>query len=501
LGASLDDVIIVYGENPELVNEGAWAKFIAHLKEELEGKSKPAHADEELEEPVLPIFSHKMWLRKIPSDWRLPSISILIGLIVALAVFAIWKTNIFAPKVEVASVEKMAYPLPDKPSIAVLPFLNMSDDPKQDYFSDGLTEEIITGLSKFPHIFVISRSSMFTYKGKNVKVQQVSEELGVQYVLEGSVQKFENRVKITVQLIDTIKGHHLWADRYDRELKDIFALQDEITLDILRSLRFQLTEEEKDSLRGKYTDNLQAYLKALEGSGHLREFNINHSLRCFEEARTLDPQFAVAYALEALSHLFNVWYGPRSTHVESIVKAFENARKCADIDDELAYCNIVLGLAHLYNREFIDAISEAKLAVERWPNSSVAATCLAQTLISNGMYKEALGEIERAIRLDPSSPIALTILGLTYLNMGRNEEAISTCEKVIDSSPRFLPALKVLVLAYSSEGRKDKVRLAVNKILKIRPGFSVKDFQMMFHRKTAAEVDKILNGVLKESVN
>ena len=501
LGASLDDVIIVYGDNPELANEDAWEDFVAFLKGKLEDKSRSMHANGEQKEPILPKFSQRRWLRLIPSRWMWPVLSALIGLVLVVVAFAVWKTHLFAPKVEVASVEKMAFPLPDKPSIAVLPFLNMSDDPKQDYFSDGLTEEIITGLSKFPHIFVISRSSMFTYKGKDVKVQKVSEELGVQYVLEGSVRKFENRVKITAQLIDAIKGHHLWAERYDRELKNIFALQDEITLNILRSLRFQLTEGEKDSLRGKYTNNLQAYLKALEGSGHLREFNIGDSLRCFEEARTIDPQFAGAYALEALSHLFNVWYGPSSTHVESIIKAIENAKKCAEIDDELAYCNMALALTHLYNREFIDAMSEAKRAVERLPNSSDAATCLAQSLIADGRYEEALREIERAIRLDPSSPIALTILGLTYFKLGRTEEAISICKKAVALSSRFLPAHKVMILVYNSEGRKDEVRSVVNDILKIRPGFSAKDFRMMFWNITAVEVDTILNGLLKDGLN
>ena len=497
LGASLDDVIIVYGENPELANEDAWENFIAFLKGKLENESGPMDANGQLKEQILPQFSQRRRLRLIPNRWKWPVLSTMIGLVLVAATFAVWKINLFTPEVEVASIAKMAYPLPEKPSIAVLPFLNMSDDPKQDYFSDGLTEEIITGLSKFPHIFVISRSSMFTYKGKDVKVQKVSEELGVQYVLEGSVRKFENRVKITAQLIDAIKGHHLWAERYDRELKDIFALQDDITLKILKSLTVQLTEVEGYKFLGRKTDNLQAYLKILEGSGYLRDFNITASLKCFKEARTLDPQLATAYAGEALSHFYNFLYGPRSTRMESHIKVIENAKKCADIDDKLPYCNMVMSLGHLGNRRFNEAISEAKRAVERWPNNSEAATCLAQTLVANGRCEEALWEINRALRFDPLSPIALTILGLTHFKMGRVEHGITACRKAVDLSPRFLPAFWILALIYSSEARVGEARSAVKNILKIQPGMSAKDFQRIMPAKT---IDTIFNGLLMDGL-
>jgi len=165
------------------------------------------------------------------------------------------------PPIEVGLREKMAFPMPDKPSIAVLPFVNMSDDPKQEYFSDGMTEEIITALSKVPNLFVISRNSTFTYKGKPVKVKQVSEELGVRYVLEGSVQKSGDKVRITAQLIDALSGHHLWAERYDRDLKDIFALQDEITMKVITALQVELTGGEMAGMIAKGTKNIDAFIK------------------------------------------------------------------------------------------------------------------------------------------------------------------------------------------------------------------------------------------------
>ena len=191
-------------------------------------------------------------------------------LIVIIAAVAIWKLYIRPiPPTEVASKEKMVFPLPDKPSIAVLPFVNMSGDPKEEYFSDGITEEIITALSKVPYLFVISRQSTFTYKGKPVKVKQVSEELGVRYVLEGSVRKAGDKVRITAQLIDAITGHHLWAERYDRDLKEIFALQDEITMKIITALQVKLTQGEQAAMIGKGTKNLEAFLKCLQSLASL----------------------------------------------------------------------------------------------------------------------------------------------------------------------------------------------------------------------------------------
>ena len=500
LDANLDDVIIIYGENPELVNKEAWENFIVHLNDKLSGKPRPAHANDRLKEPVLPNHIPGCWLRAMPRRWQWLLLCALIGSIVGVASFVVWKTNLFAPKVEIASVEKMVFSLPKKPSIAVLPFRNLSDDPKQDYFSDGLTEEIITALSKISSIFVIAPNTMFTYSEKPVEARQVSEELGVRFVLIGSVRKDEDRVRITAQLLDAIEGQHLWAERYDRELKDIFDLQDEITLKVLKSLITQLPEGEKYRLLGRKTDNLEAYIKILEGARYLREPNISAGIRCFEEARTLDPQFAEAYAREALSHMRVFWLGPSSTCLQSFFRAQEAAVKCAELDDELPACNMALGVVNLAKWEFNRAISEGRRAVERWPNSAEAAKYLALILGATGSYGEALGEIKRALRLDPLNPAAMQVLGFTYFNMGRTKEAITACKKIVEFYPCSLQANMVLALAYSLEGRKNEARSAVNNILTIRPNFSEKDFLRMFPRKTEAEIDTILNGLLKEDL-
>ena len=218
------------------------------------------------------------------------------------------------PPIEVASKEKMAFPLPDKPSIAVLPFVNISGDPQQEFFSDGLTEDLITALSKVPHLFVISRQSTFTYKGKPVKVKQVSEELGVRYVLEGSVRKAGDKVRVTGQLIDALTGHHLWAERYDRDIKDIFAVQDEITKNIITALQVKLTYGEQAHVMGKGTKNLEAFIKCLQSLSslhtHTKEGNAL-GRKLAEESIALDPGYPRPYVALAQTYMLDILLGDR----------------------------------------------------------------------------------------------------------------------------------------------------------------------------------------------
>ena len=218
-----------------------------------------------------------------------------------------------SPPVTTASVQKAALPLPDKPSIAVLPFENMTGDPKQEYFADGFTEQIITSLSKIPALFVISRNSTFTYKGKPVKVQQVSGELGVRYVLEGSVQKSSGRIRINVQLVDAISGQHVWAQSYDRDLKDIFGLQDEVILKIASAMSVNLTAGEQARGWAAGTKSLEAYLKLLQGREYYRKGNREGNAlarRMAEETIALDPKYADAYAVLGATHDYEVFLGP-----------------------------------------------------------------------------------------------------------------------------------------------------------------------------------------------
>ena len=249
--------------------------------------------------PTGPEILQKVTEEKRPApSWQRTALAVVIALVVVAGGVAIWKTYRPSPQMEVASVEKMAFPLPDKPSIAVLPFTNLSDDPEQDYFSDGLTEEIISALGSVPRLFVIARNSTFTYKGKPVKVQQVAEELGVRYVLEGSVRKSGDKMRITAQLIDALNGHHLWAKRYDRNLSDIFAVQDEITKKIITAMQVKLTEGEQIRAAARGTANLEAYLKCLQAKEYIQLVNIESialAKQLAEEAIALDPEYAWAY--------------------------------------------------------------------------------------------------------------------------------------------------------------------------------------------------------------
>jgi TolB-like protein len=224
------------------------------------------------------------------------ALSIFAAFVVVVAVVALWQFHLrpAPPPHEIASKEKMAFPLPDLPSIAVLPFVNMSGDPKQEFFGDGITESIITALSKVPRLFVIARNSTFTYKGKPVKVKQVSEELGVRYVLEGSFQRSADRIRIEAQLIDALSGHHVWAERYERDLKDLFAVEDEVTLKILKAMQVKLTEGEGASQiqKWKCSENLECYLKYLEARKYSEQGTIegnNMARRKAEETLALCP--------------------------------------------------------------------------------------------------------------------------------------------------------------------------------------------------------------------
>lgn len=238
---------------------------------------------------------------------------VMVGLAIAVTAVLIW--NFFSrpvPGLEVTSVDRMVSPLSGKPSIAVLPFDNLSGDPDQEYFSDGLTEDLITDLSKVSGLLVIARNSVFTYKGKAVKIQNVGKELGVRYVLEGSVRKAGDRVRITAQLVDATTQGHLWAERYDRDLKDIFALQDEVTRKIVRALAVKLTGNEHKRLARIYTDNLEAYDYFLRGKDHLHRLNQESTAQAremFRKAIALDPEYALAYSLLGRTHMLEWSFG------------------------------------------------------------------------------------------------------------------------------------------------------------------------------------------------
>jgi adenylate cyclase len=382
-------------------------------------------------------------------------------------------------KVEPASVEKMAFPLPDKPSIAVLPFVNISDDPKQEFLSDGITEMIITALSKVPNLFVIARNSSFTYKGKAVKVKQVSEELGVRYVLEGSVQRSADRIRITVQLIDALTGHHLWAERYEGDLKDIFALQDEITLKILATIQVKLALRLSVGLdkffKGK--EGLDCYLKIAEGLNYNVRFNIgdnNLARRIAEEAIAMCPEVPSAYYLMACVYSVKYWLGCESPQ-ECIDKAVEMAQKAISLDDSYSQAYGLLGFLYCQKREYDKAIAEGERAVLLNPTDALVIAYYASSLFYAGRPEEAIPLLQKAIRLNPiGSNWYYQALGNAYFATGRLEEAVSEYKKIIHRMPNYISAHTMLAATYSEMGRENDARAEVEEVLRINPRSSLR---------------------------
>jgi adenylate cyclase len=324
-------------------------------------------------------------------------------LIIVAGALAIWNFY-FRPAFEPASVEKMAFPLPDEPSIAVLPFANMSGDPKQEYFSAGLTGEIITSLSMVPRLFVIARNSTFTYKGKAVKVQQVAEEMGVRYVLEGSVQKSGERIRISAQLIDALTGRLLWAERYDRDLKDLFVLQDEIIMKIMSAIQVKLTRGESARLGKKETNNLKAYFKYLQAEEYFhrrtKEGNIQ-ARKLLEEAIALDPEYPTAYSLLGATSMMDVFFGLSKSPRKSLQEAAKLHQKALAIDESHPRSGGALAMVYSMQRQHEKSLSQAERAVALNPNRAHPNVILGAALYRLGRYEEAIQPLEKAIRLDP----------------------------------------------------------------------------------------------------
>ena len=437
-----------------------------------------------------------------PRQWHKPALAALVVLIVAAGAFAIWHFYFRPPPIEPASVKKMAFPLPDKPSIAVLPFTNMSEDPKQEYFSDGLTDQIINSLTKMPHLFVIARISTFAYKGKTVKVQKVAEDLGVRYVLEGSVQRSADRVRITAQLIDALKGYHVWSERYDRELKDIFAIQDDITMEITKAMRIEITEGEQARLwQKRSTANLKAYLKFLEGTGYsyrLTKEDNTRGRQLFEEAIALDPGFANAYVSLGYAHWSNARHGWVESRAKSIKIAFKYAQKAIELDDTLDLAHTLIGGVYLLKGQHAKNIAQAERAIAINPNGAWNNIFMAGALGCSGRWEESLGYAEKAMRLSPFPHVAYYwLLGRSYFMTGQYDKAIKTFKKAVHINPDYLVARAFLAASYSSLERQADAAAQANEVLRINPKFSLKSYAKTLPYKNKADIDRYISVLRK----
>jgi TolB-like protein/Flp pilus assembly protein TadD len=395
--------------------------------------------------------------------------------------------------------EKPPLPLPDKPSIAVLPFVNMSGDPKQEYFSDGITEEIITALSKTPKMFVIARTSSFKYKGKEVDVRTVGRELGVRYVLEGSVRKGGDKVRITAQLVDAKTGSHLWAERYDRELKDIFATQDEITMKILTSLQVSLTEGEMTRMYAKGTNDLDAYLLFLQGWKEAGSMNKDGNFlgrQLAEKAIALDPKFAMAYNLLATTYMNEVILGLSEDPRVSLKKAMELTQKAIALDNSLSWPHALLGFLYTLTRQHDKGIAECEQAVNLEPNSAISYFYLSLALKYAGRPREAITMAKEAMRPNPI-PTGFYYQNLTHLYCltGQYEEAIKAGKEATRVAPNNFTVRAFLTVAYSLYGRQEEARIEATEVLRINPKFLVDSWAKTMPFKNEADKEMTIGAL------
>lgn len=469
-GVELDGVTLAFGK---LCDDAAWQEFVKSIETP----------------PKIEIVKTEAAVK----SWKKPALFIAAIFIVGAVISGGWKLYMQSTS------PGMETEILSKPSIAVLPFTNMSGDPGQDYFSDGMSDDLITDLSKIPDLFVIARNSTFVYKGKQVKIQQIAKELGVRYILEGSVRQEEEKVRINAQLIDATTGHHLWAGRYDRKMKDVFTLQDKISKEILTALKVQLTMGEQVRLFARNTDTIEAYLLFLQAAHHQRkshqEGNIRARKLC-EEAIALDAEFADPYRLLAYTYLFDVWFGWTESPGKAFKKAEELAKLSLALDDKNANTLAMMGHLSLLKRQHDKAISLGKQSIRLDPNNANNYMILAATLRFSGRAFEGIPLLKKAIQLEPYTSANIYYhLGMVYNFTGQYEEAIGVLKKGLKRTPDHLLSLLGLTIAYSLSDRLKEAQATAAEIMLVNPSFSVAKLEKSAPYKHKADLDLSINAM------
>jgi adenylate cyclase len=367
-------------------------------------------------------------------------------------------------------------PSPEQPSIAVLPFQNMSGDLEQDHFCDGLVEDIITTLSKLAGLRVIARNSSFVYKGRSVDVREAAKQLGVRHILVGSVRKSGNRIRASVQLIDAKDGAHVWAERYDRSIEDIFAIQDEITLILATEMQVRLTEGEQARLRYTTTSNVEAWTYWVQGLSYhhqaIAKENQSSARLCWEKALALDPTSAALNAMLGFIHCLDARFGWWDDREAAIVKAHSYADRALELDPNNADGHIALGVLCLLKERYDEAVSHTRKAVQLAPGSADIANLAGFILALSGCPEEALVLAQKSIALSPNHPtLYLGVLGNAYRLSGQIEEAIAAFEAYNARSPGF--GLADLVIAYHENGQPEKSKDAARRLQLARRDFTI----------------------------
>ena len=443
-------------------------------------------------------------LKKQGSKRRMAVIGLAAGLVI-IAGGTLWQffIRIAAPTVEKADPKQMALPLPDHPSIAVLPFANLSEDPKQELLCEGITDNIINALSKVSGLFVISRNSTYPYKGKAVKAKQVSEELGVRYVLEGSLQRSGDRVRITAQMVDALTGKQILSERYDDETANVFAAQDDITMKVLGSI-MKLTGQTVGSEWTKYykgTHGLDCFLKYQEGLNFLNRMTLagaKQAQQIAEEGLAMCPEIPSLYRLLAAAYINYYWYDTSRPPRESIDKASELLQKALSLNENDASAHGNLSIVYLQKREYDKAIAEGELAVSLDPNSPMTNFSYAKALVYSGRPEEAIPLLEKAIRLNPMAPAPFyNHLGFAYRLTGRLEEAAASIKKSIEIAPNDFWNHATLAAVYIMMGRDEEAHAAAAEVLRINPKFSLEWLSKGALYKDRSEVEKVSDAMRK----
>jgi adenylate cyclase len=377
----------------------------------------------------------------------------------------------------------------------------MSGDPEQEYFSDGITEDLIADLSRISGVFVIARTTVFTYKGKSVTVQQVGDDLGVQYVLEGSVRRVGNRVRINTQLVDARSGRHLWGDRYDREMTDIFVLQDEVTKKIVSALAVELTADEENRLQRTAKIDPGAYDVFLRGLELYRRYTFETRAEArglFERAIALDPGFARAHAGIALTHVFDYIEGSTDTPEKSLQRSLEMVEHALALDDTVPQVHFAASYVYLQLGRHDDSIAAARRAVALDPNYADGYVQMALSMIYAGRPEEGLEQMTNAMRLNPWHPfLYIWTRGHAHLVMEQYEEAIALFEKVIESNPHYQDGHLALAAAYGAVGRIGDAEWEAEEVLSLQPGFTLADNLRRTPYKNPADLERWIEGLRK----
>ena len=392
----------------------------------------------------------------------------------------------------------------DRPSIAVLPFQNMSGDPEQDYFADGISEDIITALSKLSQLFVIARNSSFTFKGKNVHIQEIGKTLGVRYVLEGSVRKVGKRVRITAQLIDATSDGHLWAERFDRDLTDIFAVQDDVTEQIVDALSLNLTPGDRRRLMAEQTNNMEAFDCFLRGRElwwrHAKEPNAQ-ARKLLLRATELDPQFAPGFAWLGAAHINDYVSQWTASPSRSLDLAHEAAARSAALDPQLPAAYWALIFTNLWMRRYDEAIHAGESAIANNPNDAEAFNGLGVVLHYVGRSEEALRHFERAMALNPLCPgMWLHFQGQAYYQLRRYEEAENVLKRRIFRTPETDASRVLLAATYGQTGRLDEAREQWREVLRVNPDYSLEHRRKVLPYKDPADFERVVEGLRKVSL-